>query len=72
MMDYTPFWKTLRNSGESTYTLITKHRMSSSTISKLKHNKPLTTTTLNDICRLLNCSIHDVVRYIPSDKDQFL
>ena len=42
----------LRSSGESTYTLIKNHHISSSTIDKLRHNKPLNTTTINDLCRI--------------------
>ena len=70
MMVYTPFWDTLKASKESTYTLITKHRISSSTIDKLRKNKPVTTTTLNDLCRILDCSVEDIVRYVPSEEDQ--
>ena len=41
MIVYTPFWKTLRASRESTYTLIKNHHLSSSTIDKLRKNKPI-------------------------------
>ncbi|HIY55169.1 MAG TPA: helix-turn-helix transcriptional regulator [Candidatus Dorea merdavium] len=33
-------------------------------------NKPLNTTTLNDLCRILDCDIPEICRYIPSDADQ--
>lgn len=72
MIDYSPFWQTLKNSTESTYTLINKYHISSSTIDKLRKNKPLTTTTINDPCRIFNCSIEEIARYIPSDTDQVL
>lgn len=72
MISYKPFWETLRGSEETTYTLIKNHRISSSTIDKLRKNKPLNTTTLNDLCRILNCRISDVMEYIPSDEDQLL
>lgn len=36
MISYAPFWDTLRAAGESTYTLIKNHRISSSTIDKLR------------------------------------
>ena len=72
MIVYEPFWKTLKASGESTYTLITKHRLSSSTIDKLRKNKPLNTTTVNDLCRILNCSVEQIMRYEPSETDQIL
>nr|WP_106788903.1 helix-turn-helix transcriptional regulator [Massilistercora timonensis] len=55
---------------ESTYTLINKHHISSSTIDKLHKNEPLNTTTLNDLCRILDCDIQEICRYIPNDTDQ--
>ena len=70
MIDYAPFWKTLETSSETTYTLITKHHISSAIIDKLRKNKPMNTTTLNDLCRILNCKLEDIAQYIPSDKDQ--
>ena len=72
MIDYNPFWKTLKNSSETTYTLIKKHNMSSATIDKLRKNKPLTTTTINDLCRILCCQIQDIAIYVPSSDDQIL
>lgn len=72
MIDYSPFWITLKNSSETTYTLINKHHISSAIIDKLRKNKPMNTTTLNDLCRILNCRIQDILQYIPSDTDQSL
>ena len=60
----------LRSSGESTYTIIKNHHISSSTIDKLRHNKPLNTTTINDLCRILGCDVDGVMHYIPSEEDQ--
>ena len=72
MISYGPFWATLRASGESTYTLIKNHRISSSTIDKLRKNKPLNTTTINDLCRILNCPVEKIMEYIPCAEDQAL
>lgn len=72
MISYRPFWETLKKSEESTYTFIKKHRISSSTIDKLRKNKPITTTTLNDLCRILNCRVEAVLEYIPVDNEQTL
>lgn len=72
MIIYKPFWKTLKNSNETTYTLINKYHISSATLDKLRKNKPVTTTTLNDLCRILNCEIQEVLQYVPSDLDQVL
>ncbi len=72
MIEYSPFWETLRHSEESTYTLIKHHHMSSSTIDKLRKNKPVNTTTINDLCRILRCPVEQIMRYIPSEDDQAL
>lgn len=70
MIDYGPFWETLKISGESWYSLTTKYNLSNSTLHRLKNNKDVSTKTLNDLCRILKCQICDIVRYIPSDTDQ--
>lgn len=72
MLVYDPFWNTLKTSGESTYSLIKDHHISSSTIDKLRKNKPLNTTTINDLCRILNCKVEQILCYVPSEEDQVL
>ena len=72
MISYKPFWETLHSSRETTYTLIKNHHISSSTIDKLRKNKALNTTTINDLCRILQCNVEDIVRYVPSEEDQLL
>ena len=72
MIIYAAFWNTLKRSGESTYSLIKDHHISSSTIDKLRNNKPLNTTTINDLCRILGCQVQDIMEYIPSSDDQIL
>lgn len=72
MICYDRFWETLKQSPESTYTLIKNHHISSSTIDKLRKNKPVTTTTINDLCRILNCRVEDILTYVPSGEDQIL
>ena len=70
MLVYDSFWRTLKQSGESTYTLIKNHHISSSTIDRLRKNKPLNTTTINDLCRILKCDVSQILNYVPSDEDQ--
>ena len=64
MISYAPFWKTLKNSKESTYTLIQKHNISSSTIDRLRNNKGISTQTINDLCEILKCKAEDIIEYI--------
>ena len=58
MIDYSPFWMTLQNSDESTYTLIKDYKVSGSTIDRLRKNAPISTVTLNDLCTILECDVY--------------
>ena len=57
MIIYTLFWETLKRSNESTYTLIKDHNISSATIDKLRKNKPLNTSTINNLCSIFDCRV---------------
>lgn len=62
MYDYTPFWETLKNSSETTYTLIHKYNINSTTITRLRNNQSITMDSLDRICQALNCDLNEVVR----------
>ncbi len=64
MIVYTPLWETMKKKGFTTYTLRNKYKMSGSTVERLKKNKPISTVTLDDICKILNCSVNEVILYI--------
>lgn len=63
MISYEPFYKTIKEKNISTYKLITHYGLSRSLIDRLKHNKPISTVTLDDICRILECKVEDVIVY---------
>ena len=64
MITYEPFYRTLKEKNITTYKLITQYNISRSLIDRLKHNKPVTTVTLNDLCKILGCRIENIVEYI--------
>lgn len=67
MITYTPFWKTLKEKGESTYTLIEKYGISSATIDRLRNGKGISTAKINDLCKILNCTVSDIIKYEPDE-----
>ena len=69
MITYEPFYRTLKEKHISTYHLITAYNVSSSLLDRLKHNKPISTVTLNDLCTILHCSVQDVLAYVPDDPE---
>lgn len=72
MIKYDPFWETLKRKKITTYFLINKEKVSSSTIARLRNNEPITTTTMNDLCRILNCRVEDIAVYVPCKYEQRL
>lgn len=63
MIKYDPFWNTLKERGESTYTLINKYGISSATIDRIRKEKGITTQKLNDLCNILKCRVEDIIVY---------
>ena len=67
MIVYTPLWATMRRKGITTYDLIKDYSFSRGTLDSLKHNRNISTATLNDLCKILSCSVEDVLQYIPDE-----
>ena len=63
MISYEPFYETLKVKNISTYKLIKDYNLSRSLLDRLKHNKPLSTVTINDLCTILNCRVEDILVY---------
>ncbi|MBQ6884789.1 MAG: helix-turn-helix transcriptional regulator [Clostridia bacterium] len=63
MISYEPFYKTLKDKNMSTYKLINNYGISRSLLDRLKHNKPISTVTLNDLCNILKCKVEDILLF---------
>jgi DNA-binding Xre family transcriptional regulator len=53
----------MKKKGITTYTLREKFGVSGSTVQRLKKNMSVSTNTLADLCRLLDCALYDVAEY---------
>lgn len=67
MVSYAPLWRTMEKRGATTYTLQVKGNISSSTIRRLKAGDSVSTNTLEALCRLLGCTIQEVIEFIPDE-----
>ena len=63
MISFKPFWETLDCYNISTYKLINDYHVSSSTINRLKHNKALSTATVDKLCKILNVTVWDIMEF---------
>ena len=64
MISYEPFYQTMKKKGLSTYKLVNDYGLSQSLLDRLKHNKPISTVTLNDLCNILDCRVEDIMLFI--------
>ena len=67
MISYEPFYQTLFRLGLTEYYLIYKQGISANTIHRIKHGRPITTTTLDTLCFILNCQVEDIICYKPDE-----
>ncbi len=67
MISYAPMWETMRRKNITTYTLIKDYSFSKGTLDSLKQGRNISTVTLNDICRILDCRVEEVLLYIPDE-----
>lgn len=58
----------MKQRGATTYTLQVKGGISSSTIRRMKAGDSVSTHTLDMLCKLLDCTLDDIVTYLPDEE----
>lgn len=69
MISYEPLWATMKQKGISQYQLINTYGFSTGTLDTLRKNKSITLNTVQDLCRILQCNVEDIVK-ISIDEDK--
>ncbi len=70
MIIYEPLYETMKIKGISTYKLVNTYGISRSLLDRLKHNKPISTVTLNDLCKILDCRVEDILKYVRDSESE--
>ena len=65
MIRFDRLWITMEKKGFSTYMLREKCGIDSKTIRRLRANENMETKTLNKLCSVLDCSVEDIMEYMP-------
>lgn len=65
MISFKPFYETLFRKNMTEYALIFKFGMPANTLHRMKHGKPITTSTLDTLCSILECGVGDILKYVP-------
>ena len=68
MISYMPFYETLNKKNITEYSLIFKSGIPANTIQRMKHGEAITTKTLDALCSILDCSVSEILEYIPPEK----
>ena len=68
MISYDNLWNVMKEKGISQYALIKRYHNSPGQITRLKRNESVSTHTIDVFCKILNCEVADIMKYIP-DQD---
>lgn len=63
MINYEPFWNTLKEKKITQYELINTYHVGTGTLDALRKGKSVTLNTLHDLCEILDCNIQGVVTF---------
>lgn len=63
MIVFDRLWKTMKKQGISQYKLIQQYGFSSGQLDRLRKNGNISTYTLNELCRILHCTLDDIAEY---------
>ena len=70
MISFEPLWETMKRKNATTYTLQHKgkpYNVSSSSIRQMKAGQSVSTNTLDAICKILDCEISDIIKFVPDE-----
>lgn len=61
MVSYFPLWETMKKRDITAYALVKKHGIHEYTLTRMRRNEHVSTRTLDDLCRILDCTVQDIV-----------
>ena len=64
MISYDNLWKVMKEKQISQYALIKKYGVSPGQITRLKRTESVSTHTIDMFCRILDCEVEDIMRYV--------
>ena len=63
MIVFDRLWTTMKEKGVSQYKLIKEYKISTGQLDRLRKNEIVNTYTLDQLCRILDCSLDDIAEY---------
>lgn len=69
MISYQPLWSTMKERGITKYQLIYHWGISSNTLWRMGHGEPISSSTLNELCLILNCRVQDILQFSATEEE---
>ena len=69
MIKYDRLWETLKEKDISQYKLIKDYGIDKAQLHRLRKNMIVKTLVLNNLCKIHDCRIEDIMEYVP-DEDE--
>ena len=63
MITYEKLWKTMKEKNVSQYKLINTYKVSNGQLDRLRKNQNVSTYTLDQLCKILDCELSDIAEY---------
>lgn len=64
MIVFDRLWRTMKERKVSQYKLIREYNFSSGQLDRLRKNGNVSTYTLNELCKILQCSLDDIAEFV--------
>lgn len=64
MIVFDKLWITMKERGVSQYKLIKEYHISNGQLDRLRKNGNISTYTLGQLCKILDCKLEDIAEYI--------
>lgn len=68
MISFDNLWNVMKERGISQYALIKEHHISPGQITRLKRNEGVSTHTIEIFCKILDCEVGDIMKYIKDEE----
>ena len=68
MISFDKLWITMKEKNISQYKLIKEYRFSTGQLDRLRKNENVNTYTLDQLCKILKCSLNDIAEFIDEEK----
>ena len=68
MISYDNLWNVMKAKGITQYALIKQYNVSPGQITRLKRNESVSTHTIEMFCKILNCEVGDIMKYVPDEE----